>query len=553
MTGIETWPLTIRWADVLTGRALGGSCTLTPRSSIRGPWWQVVGDTALMVAEQITIPLDDTGTAVVHLSETPASGWIELRHDRWPSHSLHRIRMPARAVDAFDPDVRFDDPLTPLAPPAEGQVFTAGDQHKLDGIEAGAQVNPPRAGAFTAADEAKLDGIEPGAQVNPPAPDLSGRVPWTELPFQAAFERTMVVSLTSDTGNEIVHSTGNLAPNDFAGATQLFGIDKEAEAALLDSVVGGDVVRVVVGDAWLVGHVAGVRDDPGSSLVAELWFHARASSGLTDGVLPTGTAEVSLSRADIAGLEASKLDVDGDNATPETREAIQGPSEPHTTAGTQAFVAQQPLGDDEFTWSAAPTADGSQQMLWRLPAADFAALVARWGSHERIVAADGSFELRIASGASVFAARTLQAAVLLESGTAPTALSPATKLTLRAVPTWTDFDALEARVAALEAATPTISAATDLTNGWSDVLTGVGADQWLMLVGLFRPGAASEWRSGSILVRFDEIPTAAALWLATSTDQGNRVEVRRHGQKLQAKWAGSVNTAQIRVLPWDIE
>ena len=45
--------------------------------------------------------------------------------------------------------------------------FTDADESKLDGIEAGAQVNPARAGAFTAADEAKLDGIEAGAQVNP--------------------------------------------------------------------------------------------------------------------------------------------------------------------------------------------------------------------------------------------------------------------------------------------------------------------------------------------------------------------------------------------------
>ena len=44
--------------------------------------------------------------------------------------------------------------------------FTDADESKLDGIEAGAQVNPARAGAFTAADEAKLDGIEAGAQVN---------------------------------------------------------------------------------------------------------------------------------------------------------------------------------------------------------------------------------------------------------------------------------------------------------------------------------------------------------------------------------------------------
>ena len=45
--------------------------------------------------------------------------------------------------------------------------FTDADESKLDGIEAGAQVNPARAGAFTAADEAKLDGIATGAQVNP--------------------------------------------------------------------------------------------------------------------------------------------------------------------------------------------------------------------------------------------------------------------------------------------------------------------------------------------------------------------------------------------------
>ena len=45
--------------------------------------------------------------------------------------------------------------------------FTSDDETKLDGIQAGAQVNPPRAGAFTAADEAKLDGIQAGAQVNP--------------------------------------------------------------------------------------------------------------------------------------------------------------------------------------------------------------------------------------------------------------------------------------------------------------------------------------------------------------------------------------------------
>ena len=46
-----------------------------------------------------------------------------------------------------------DSPLTVTNP------FTADDETKLDGIEAGAQVNPARAGAFTADDETKLDGL----------------------------------------------------------------------------------------------------------------------------------------------------------------------------------------------------------------------------------------------------------------------------------------------------------------------------------------------------------------------------------------------------------
>ena len=48
--------------------------------------------------------------------------------------------------------------------PARAGAFTAADESKLDGIEAGAQVNVGV--EFTSADESKLDGIEAGAQVN---------------------------------------------------------------------------------------------------------------------------------------------------------------------------------------------------------------------------------------------------------------------------------------------------------------------------------------------------------------------------------------------------
>ena len=55
---------------------------------------------------------------------------------------------------------------------SEGGLMSAADKEKLDGIEAGAQVNPGNAssssdGLMSSSDKTKLDGIDAGAQVNP--------------------------------------------------------------------------------------------------------------------------------------------------------------------------------------------------------------------------------------------------------------------------------------------------------------------------------------------------------------------------------------------------
>ena len=75
--------------------------------------------------------------------------------------------LPAPGLASVSSDGTLTGGGTAGDPLGVARPFTAADEAKLDGIEAGAQANPARAGAFTAADEAKLDGIEAGAEANP--------------------------------------------------------------------------------------------------------------------------------------------------------------------------------------------------------------------------------------------------------------------------------------------------------------------------------------------------------------------------------------------------
>ncbi|MDE0605051.1 MAG: hypothetical protein OXI18_11665 [bacterium] len=111
-------------------------------------------------------------------------------------------------------------PTIPVVPARAG-AFTAADETKLDGIEAGAQVNVGV--EFTAADHTKLDGIEAGAEANPTDAEIGDKAFSNPPSDLSAAEQTAVrtaIGAGSGGGGSTVS-----AHTPAAGDEELAGLD----------------------------------------------------------------------------------------------------------------------------------------------------------------------------------------------------------------------------------------------------------------------------------------------------------------------------------------
>lgn len=129
--------------------------------------------------------------------------------------------------------------------------------------------------------------------------------------------------------------------------------------------------------------------------------------------------------------------LDSSNLTAKFKSDVQGPSEPYTVTTNQTRRAYSAVdSDNEWGLNNTPVIGGSSVgIAWRLDAANYPEILARWGTHKRIVFPSGV--LRIEGGVNELGNRTLQATVVLTEGTLP-AVDATSRPTLRGVPTWAD-------------------------------------------------------------------------------------------------------------------
>ena len=128
----------------------------------------------------------------------------------------------------------------------------------------------------------------------PAAPDEAELDRWRAAFPGPVIARDFVASLTS-TENEASTSTNNTAK---FGVTDFLAVDKDNEAAYIDSVAAGDWLNPQVGAKEFVAEVAGVEDDPDDSDVRLLWYKTPIwSTGLDQyRQIGTGSGTIRFSR-----------------------------------------------------------------------------------------------------------------------------------------------------------------------------------------------------------------------------------------------------------------
>ena len=479
--------------------------------------------------------------------------------------------MPLARLDFFDflfgggRGIRKDqidwsvaDPDFVAAVVAQSGDFSPADAAKLGGIEAGAQVNPARAGAFTAADEAKLDDAVT-------TEDLEGKETDRYFSFTNAendywpgtikfYDQTSGVPDVANLIRQPDIAAGDITvavgtprldrdPNTFQLGTQYEAADfvsgqvyylrdwnAKTDSGTLTLTSGGTVVgsgnaRRVYFRATLAligADLADVRDN------GDYWRFATETGTSIDLRLPAGDVlappwvrptGVGLTDAEIS-TDTALLLPDGDHMT--VGEQTEWHDEHHvgtfTITGLTYVTTSTPTGGDQVNFALNALDDTKGLLTYKYPDEDARdSLKAKVVVGRTMALVVGSAQVlgTVAStpsdlfGRLSFNFNDVQASGALLNNHA------ASLIVDSKIPSRAQVDDLIAGV------TPDVYAANHTSSTWTVVAAIV--DTSIYEIGaLVRRTSTGAWYQGALLLRGDQIPTATGqgVWTSRTTDQG---------------------------------